>query len=457
MLDTHAGKTFLLIRLRKPTDHTPVPHLGLAYLSGILRRKGHRVVVLDELLYRDGQPPDVLDLAREVAPDVIGLSVYTSTLTRSLQAIERLGSLGKPIVVGGPHATIYHEALRQERGIDYVVRGEAENVIADLLESAEPQPTPRVVKADVPTDLDSLPRPDFLTFLNSETMPNYPLSTSRGCPYGCTFCVVERVASRRWRPRDPVACAEELEMAKRMFPLLRQVKIVDDCPTRDPERFKVFLRECVRRELGLTMVIDNLRADTVDEELVTLARAAGCWCLCLGVEHGDPEVFAAIHKGETLEDIRRAADIIKGAGLELYLCFVVGLPGDSMERTRRSIDLARSLDASLVYWNMAHPFPGSKIREWFEQNGATFHDDRDYTSYDVHSFDCRDPVVETPDFTRWERKKAYFLAAVETDQYQLGEGELERLIDRSIEYELYEPVVRSLRRQLQKRKPAGRP
>ncbi|MFQ5904710.1 MAG: radical SAM protein [Candidatus Binatia bacterium] len=123
------------------------------------------------------------------------------------------------------------------------------------------------------------------------------------------FCAVRLVSTCRWRPRDLKACLDELEQAKQILTRLKHVKISDDAPTVNRRRFKEFLRGYIRRRIGLHMIIDNLRADSVDEELVDLARRAENHALCVAVEHGHPEVFAFMNKGKTLEEIERAAQL----------------------------------------------------------------------------------------------------------------------------------------------------
>jgi hypothetical protein len=239
--------------------------------------------------------------------------------------------------------------------------------------------------------------------------------------------------------------------ARTAFPRLRELKISDDCPTCQPEHFKAFLRELAAQPgPRLLLGVDNVRADRVDDELLDLMRTAGAVEVCLGVEHGDPEVFALVDKKESLQDVRRAAGMVKAHGLELGLCFIIGLPGDSYERTKASIRLARELRPRLIFWNMMHPFPGTAAYQWFAEHGATVDPPRTYTSYDFHWLEAAEPAVETPDFTRWERKRAYFLAATETDQYFVNRTTLGQLIRGAVSYRLPGPALRSLARQLTK-------
>lgn len=438
----------LFIRPKKKTDTHLMPHLGLGMLSAVLKARGHEVLVADHMLFQDTPPPTAARLISDFSPDIIGVSMYTATAGECLRVIDEITAVtDKPVMVGGPHASIYSGDLALNPGISYIFKGEAELSIAGVVEKSGRPAAPVIVEAR-PPDVNALPCPDFSSFLNKERIKIYPLVTSRGCPFQCSFCVVRQVSTAAWRGRDHKACADEVEKAAGYLKGLELVKISDDCPTLDLDRFKAFLRDYAGRKLGLPMTIDNTRADRIDGEFARLAKEAGNGTLCVAVEHGDPEVFGLINKGESLETIRKAAETIKSNGLELRLCFVIGLPGDSLKKTEASIKLAKELKPVHIYWNMAHPLKGTRIRDWFEKNGAEISGDLDYTSYDAHSLLIREPLVSTSDFTREDRKKAYFRAVVETDQYNLSWSEAALLVRHCLRYGYIGIAALSLLRKL---------
>ena len=421
-------------------------HLGLAMLAGVLRKAGHQVMVLDYVLLNrvlQGRPPAVGEMIAEFQPDVVGVSLYTSTIEESRAMVAEVRKLGIPTVVGGPHATLNGPELVQQNVADYIVMGEAELSIENVVRSAQARSVPELVESPLP-DPKALPEPDFTAFYRYEWIDVYPLLTSRGCPFGCSFCAVRQISSRKWRAKDPLACVNELSTAIQQLPKLQTVEVSDDCPTANVAHFKSFLKLYVEHEIGLKMRIANMRADSVDEELVSLVRAAGCDYLCIAAEHGHPEVFASINKGETLDDIRRAGTLISKAGLELQMCFIIGLPGDSLDKTKYSIALAKELRPKGIFWNMAHPFKGTPMREWYEANGTIIDDNVDYTSYVGDGFRLDEPIVETSDFTREERRKANYLAVVETGQYRLNANNVYRVLAFGAKYGYLPVAVRAL-------------
>jgi radical SAM superfamily enzyme YgiQ (UPF0313 family) len=438
----------LLIHPAQESVPFRTPHLGLAILAAVLKNGGHRVRTLDYALPDQRAPYPVFeDLVGEFRPDVVGLSVYSVTVSAARSLAERLKRTADvPVVVGGAHASLNPERVLAEPCVDTVVTGEAEGAILEVVEN--PEKYRKQIVPGQPADVATLPMPDFSSFLNHERITVYPLMTSRGCPFNCSFCCIHRIASKQWRPRPLDACFRELDEARARLPRLERVEIHDDCPTANRERFKEFLRAFLARGYGLALEVANVRADTVDDELVQLLKRAGSDALCIAVEHANPEVFSLIDKGETLEDIERAARIIKQQGMELRLCFVIGLPGDNLARTEESIRLAKRLRPSLIYWNMAHPFPGTRMRTWFEEHGGVLYLDDDSASYRCPSLWCDEPVVETPDFTRAERKQAKFLAAIETDHYDLKSAGILRVLRDAHRYGYTCRAARSILRKL---------
>ena len=102
----------LFIRPRNKTGSYPLPHVGLATLSSILQEKGHKVMVLDYLLFADSGMPEIKDVIKDFNPDIIGISIYTATFGVCSRILEDIRYVTEaPIMVGGPHASLYAEEL----------------------------------------------------------------------------------------------------------------------------------------------------------------------------------------------------------------------------------------------------------------------------------------------------------------------------------------------------------
>ena len=396
---------------------SPWPHLGLTLMASRARDLGHQVYVMDYAFAP--QAPRIEELIKSQSPDVIGLTLYTAHMGRARDLVRELrGLTTAPIVVGGPHATLYAEELAAENLADVVFRGECDLVFARELASIRIEPASRIVTAD-PPDLAEIPVPDFSLTYGAEAMTYYPLQLSRGCPFGCSFCSVRYISTRRVRYRDTGRCLDEIEAVRPRFPKLRFVRIVDDCPTFDLPRFKDFLREYLRRAIGLPLHIDNLRADRFDDEMLDLIRRIGVDHLCIGVESGNPKVFSAIDKGEKLDDIVRAAKMIKSHGIRLYTCFIVGLPESTAAAERDSIRLARKMRPTWIYWNLFQPHKGTKARAWFERHGRIFGEEDKSSLIDL-GLGNTDAPCDTEEFPAEERRRMQIAASLATGAYWLN-------------------------------------
>lgn len=437
------SKKILLIHPQVEKIENFTPHLGFALLASKLKEAGHKVLVID---YAIGENyPSAGKILKQFKPDVVGISLYTAAFKVADRIIEIVKKYNKkmPILVGGPHATLYFQDLKKDKRIDYIFRGEAENYLVDIVEKAYSRKTPLVINCP-PHDLSDYPLPDFTSFYQYEEIVTYPLQTSRGCPYNCSFCSVRLISSKQWRPRKPEECIEEIKKVKKILPNLKLVRIIDDNPGVSRTRLKSFLRLFTKSKFNLDLEITNLRADHFDKEIIKLMKKAGVSQIVLGVEHGHPEVFAKIDKGETLDDIRKAARLIKEAGIFLRCCFIVGLPYDTFEKFKSSIRFAKEIKADFFHWNAFTPHKGIRARKWLEKHGRVYNEIGHVSLQGTTDFFVAEPIVETPEFSREDQRKAYALAILETNNYIFRIRSIPKLLEVAIKYDLYFPVAKSL-------------
>jgi len=421
-------------------------------LSAMLKKAGHKPLVLDYLIFPN--IPSIDKFMERFKPDVAGVSIFSASLKESVRVIEKIKKYNIPIIIGGAHVSIYGKEL-SALGVDYIVKGEAELVISEIVKHASKRQSPNIIQAILPDNLDELPFPDFKSFYNHENIISYPLLTSRGCPYNCSFCCVSSVSSKKWRPRNAHLCIEELRYAVKYLPKIKNVEIMDDNPTVYPTHFKKFLKMYI--DCGLSNEIENfavanVRADKIDEELIVLLKKAGVKHIAVGVEHGDEEVFDFIGKGEKLDDIKMAARLIKSSGIKLGCCFIIGLPQDSMQKAMKSIELAKELDADYYFWNFLAPYKGTRARGWFEKNGRILREANEPLIFSG-SLDtiCPEPYASSNIFSLSEIKRTFLMAMLETDQYKirkmLNPFWLSKLLNLTIRYRVFGSFIKSVHRQ----------
>jgi anaerobic magnesium-protoporphyrin IX monomethyl ester cyclase len=440
----HKSKRILFFNAKREKCDSDSPHIGLAMLSAVLKNNGHEVLVVDYQF--NPKAPDAKSVVEDFKPDVIGLTLYTATMKEADVILEQISEFKKPIILGGPHATLYYSELFG-RG-NYIIIGEAEDVIVEVVENADISSQDQIIHSE-PPDPKKLPFPDFTTFIGHEYMFIYPLLTSRGCPYNCSFCAVRFVSTRKWRPKSIEKCIEEVINAKNDFNNIGHVIIYDDNAMFRKDHIKNFLKKYIDSNINLPLSIINTRADSLDDEIINLLKAAKCPHIGIGVESGHPEVFKYVSKGETLDDIVKAANLIKKHKMALDLCFVIGLEGDTLEKTQLSVDFAKKLKPDHIYWNMITPFVGTRIREWYDENGTVF-DLINHSSWVDGDFMCEEPCAETPEFTIEERKKAYLMAILETNDTRLTITDIPRLYPHVKKYGLYNEFFRWIPKNLWK-------
>ncbi len=407
-----------------------VPSTGLAMLSAILKQNGHAVKVADYCF--SSRTPAIEEVLDDVRPDIAGISLFSCTMPVADPMIDAINKRGIPLLCGGPHAAAYHEELSADRRFDHIFVGEAEYAIVDAVEGSGMNKMPRVIQCPLP-DVDKLPLPEYGSFYDCGNIDLYPIITSRGCPYNCSFCSVKISNSRTWRTRSLDSCIEELEKVRHEFPKAREVIVWDDNFSLDIERAKEFLRMFLGKALKYKLNIANVRADRIDREFLLLLKQAGCEEVQFGIEHGNPEVFRHIGKSETLEDIRRGAKLVNDCGMKLGCSFIIGLPYDSLKRTLDSVRFAKELKASHVHWNMLVPCKGTDAYQYFKEKGEV--DDRHIPSSipeDVLSFESN---ISTTSFTREERRKAYLMALLLTGDSLLLRS-VKRTFLKALEYNL---------------------
>lgn len=419
-------------------------HMGFSLLGEILVSNGHKVKVLDYDFFKaseyEFEVPDVEEVIHEFEPHVVGISVFTYLYDECQALIERVSSCCKvPIVLGGPHFSVFPEDFSDDSRISYIARGEAERVILNLVENVKHEQRPVLIDCPLPS-AEEIPRTNLDIAYGSRYLKLYQIQLSRGCPFKCSFCSVTLTGGRRVRARDLEACLKQIVEAKSRYPSIETVIITDDCPSFDKDRFKLFLRMFREASTGCTLHIDNVRADLIDEEMIQLYAAAGGQNICLGVESGHPEVFKLIHKGETLEGIAKAAKLVHKYGLILGLCFVIGLPEDNLERHSYSIRLAKALKPAYVFWNMCVPWPGTEVRHWYQTHGE-IGDPRDFSTLIDPRIGFQEPIASSNDFSKEERIKAWLMANMEIHSYFGHPYDILKLVSLAHKYKLYRSLT----------------
>ena len=324
--------------------------------------------------------------------DLIGISSITSTAPRAFQLANKFSSMGIPVVMGGPHATF----LPEESLIyaDYVVRGEGEETIIELIEHLESGIPLHDIKGlsyrkgdayvhnpDRPfiQDLDSAPIPDFDLVHNWREKTSIPILTSRGCPFGCRFCVVIQMFGRKYRFKSIDRVIEEI---REVDSKRSHFFFVDDNFAAYRERTKALLKRMIAEKIHIEWSA-QIRADAArDTELVNLMAQAGCFMVYVGFESINPRTLYLYNKKQTVDDIVECIKNLKNASINIHGMFVLGGDADDIKTIRSTQKFAKRLDIDSIQFMMLTPIPGTPLFEELEQQGRIIH--TDWAKYDGH-------------------------------------------------------------------------
>lgn len=337
-----------------------MPLLGPLYLGAILKNRGHEVEVYNEDTFR----PDYSRLQA----DLIGISILTSTAKRGYEIAGKFPK--EKVIIGGVHASLLpEEALGFAR---QVIVGEAEEVIADV---AEGRIRDEIVYGKAIQDLDSLPYPDFSLIKGYEKLPFImPISTSRGCPFDCTFCSVTKIFGRKYRFRSAENVIQELVSRK-----ARSIFFCDDNFTAHPKRTRSLLELMLKHKIRRWSC--QVRCDAAkDNELLSLMARAGCKVACIGFESVNRKTLQAYQKKQGLDDIINAIRSFHRKRIKIHGMFVLGSDDDNKNTVWETLRFSLKQKIDTVQMMILTPFPGTKVHEELKRENRIF--SRDWSLYD---------------------------------------------------------------------------
>jgi len=396
----------------RPGKLRPLPPLGLGYLAAVLGEHGHETRLIDAQARQLSIPETVAEIMA-AAPDVVGISIFTVYMDCSyaLASALRVRAPGLPIVMGGPHATAFHEAILEEcPAVDYVVPGEAEHSFAALLDAlAGGTPVSDVAgivfrtdsgriaatpPAEYVRELDTLPHPARGLFKDnpytplpnqSRRKPATTVMTSRGCPWAqCRFCYQGGKYGAPYRRRSPENVIEELCHLRRELGF-REVIFWDDNFCVNEKWIDRFCDLLDREKLDLTWTVQG-RVNTVSPSMLQRIAASGCYNIFLGFESGNPELLELIDKGITLEQSRNAVAWANQAGLEIRGAFMFALPTETPEMAEKTIRFACELDVDFMVFSPFHIQRGTPIEQRALQEGRVVHIESDAFDWHIPSY-----------------------------------------------------------------------
>ena len=408
---------------RRSRENMIWPQVSLAQMAALLVPE-YTVEVVDCIATRMGWPEfeKLLDQRR---PKYYLTQVTAPTLRNDMYGVFLAKALGAQTLAFGTHVTpMTLETMRRFPDLDFVLRGEPEMTLRELLDTFEckvpsdrrvakmlaetggwgqetgdrnqgtedrlltPDPRPLttvrglawrdggeiVINPDRPfiPDLDDLPIPlHELLPLDKQRMPMIKgpftfIVTSRGCPAGCKFCIKHVSYQTSVRLRSPERIFEELQRLAELG--VHNVNMYADLFTVNREQVVGLCKLIIESGLKVKWTC-NSRVDYVDEEMLTLMSRAGCWFISWGIESANEQILKRVHKGYRKEQAVQALNWAHAAGINNWGYFIIGLPGETEETIQETIAYAKQLPLDIALFHIAAPYPGTPFFYEVVQNG----------------------------------------------------------------------------------------
>lgn len=438
------------------------PPIGLAYIAAVLEKE-HEVFVIDanaagwrNLKEVDGKLHSGLSFEeigsqiRERKPDIVGITVPFSVNAESAYATAAVvKSVDKSIltILGGPHPSIRPLDTLSNYAVDYVVIGEGEDTIVELINKIDSGALSELDQVNgigykndnkllitpprpLIKDLDKIPFParhllpmeEYFASIRarrgSRHVYNYNsrwanMITSRGCPFACNFCSVNITMGKQFRARSADNVIKEIQELVTKYDI-RHIDFEDDNLTFEKKRLAQICDYIVEKQLGITWATPNgVRADILDDNLVARMKKAGCKRVFVAPESGSQRVLRdIIGKAMDLKKVEEAVALFKKHGIIVDASFVIGSIGEKGIETKaeilETIQFAKKLKRlgmDGAGFHIATPLYGTSLYETAKQKG--------YLRKDVESASLSSgiPLIETPEWTGAEllelQKMAY--------------------------------------------------
>lgn len=351
---------------------------GIGMISAVLKKEGHTVSYIDCRKLKGWD-----DFSSVIAVTDFEISLI-SICTVDFEPAQKIASIIKQknpelkVMVGGPHPTLMTAETMAVQQFDYVFTHEAEVTLSKLLQNRSS--APRLIRGEMPLDLDSLPFVDRELAPEGETpwisglqMPYFSITASRGCFYKCTFCQpAERaVFGDKVRKRSVDNILDELEYLDKSYGM-KSFMIHDDCFTQYYSWVEEFCEKKVRRGLKQTFACQS-RADIICKrpDLIKKLADVGLVCFFIGFESGSNRILQFIKKDVTVAENIEAARICRSFRIKIFANYMFGLPTETEEEMRQTVAMIRTIQPDICSPSVFTPAPGSELYYYCLENGLS--------------------------------------------------------------------------------------
>ncbi len=395
-----------------------LPPLGLAYIASLLRQSGHDVRIADMTLGLNELPSRFDDF------DLVGISSDTPRHNQAIQLAERVKLYDRPVIMGGPHVSFLPEESLKTGFVDYVVKGEGEYIIKELVdylaEGADVKDVPGisyVIDGEIIhntnqpglIDVNHLPLParDLLKMDSYNALLGNTKGTSiigsRGCPFNCSFCASSQLFGLKWRPREPEDIVDEIEEVKKRYGI-NGFFFMDDNHTLQPDRTIRICELIMKKKLNISWWCFSRVNTIVEREDMMQAMAdSGCMMVFIGVESPNQAVLDSYNKNITPDLSVQAIKMLHKYNIKAMASFIIGELNETEDMIYETINFSKKIHPEVAQFSILTPYPGTRLFNKVKDLIVT----QDWSLYDgLHA------VIKTSNLQPKELenllKKAYF-------------------------------------------------
>ena len=363
-----------------------LPPMSLAYIAAIHLQSGDICRIVDY----PAEKKSIDDLRKDIfefMPDRLYVGVTTATIDRDMETIRMAKSIKNDIIAiafGFYFKTFGKEIMEKHPELDIAIFSEIEGVVSEYLKIKDISKTSglyyregnEIIKnGDFPgtENPDTLPFPARNLLKNDiYVMPdtNNPvgvITTSRGCAFRCIFCPAGKLTNYKIFHRSAENIYEEIKECFKECGI-KEFLFNADTFTAKKETVLRLCRLIEEERLSITFAI-NSRVDTVDEELLTALKKAGCKMVAFGVESGSQMMLDKMKKNIKLCQAKKAISLCKKVGLLAHTFYIIGLPWETKETLNATLEFAKELDADFFDFNIAYPLPGTDFFDIAKKDG----------------------------------------------------------------------------------------
>jgi radical SAM superfamily enzyme YgiQ (UPF0313 family)/MoaA/NifB/PqqE/SkfB family radical SAM enzyme len=432
--------------LINPANSDPPPNYfgppySLSLIGAVLLKNKKRVKAYDF----DQKLIPIEKIICQDKPDYIGITIQSCTRGPVYELIKKIKKIDKTIkiILGGPFASQYYGLLLKNFPIDYVIIGDGEITLNELLDCLKNKKEPEKIKGiaflknknvyftgerEQIKDLDLLPYPSFHLFKDFDKKINcfkdqkinfilgkrctsfknaLMLLSSRGCVYHCNFCPMSKVFKNKIRYHSPNYFVNMVNYFYKKH-RIKNFIFGDNNFTLDKNRARKICDEIIRRKLKIKWS-SMTRSDGVSYKLLKRMAKAGCFEIFYGVESGSLKIQKMTGKNLDLVLTKKAFEWTEKLGMRSNLMLMVGNLGETEKTIKETLAYIKDLNPSNIMVKVAKVYPGTTIHDLFENKGLLKDDYYLSSEFNPPAFTLEHPETELNEFENSIKTRESFI------------------------------------------------